>query len=89
MTWVTAQFVNKYTTLIYKGFYAQLVYVCLYDMQLDGHWQQARSCVHACMHVDQVLVNKPVCTIYRDLQQTLWSLVDKMIWRCDIDYFDV
>ena len=36
MTRGTAQFVNKYTTLIYKGFYAQLVYVhaCLHERRV-------------------------------------------------------
>ena len=36
MNRVIAQFVNKYTTLIYKGFLGKLVYVGLYDMHLNG-----------------------------------------------------
>ena len=44
---------------------------------------------YVCMYADHTLVNKSVLVIYRDLQQTLRSLVDEMIWRCDIYYFDL
>ena len=47
MIWRIAQFVNKYTTLIYKGFYAQLVYVGSDEVQLDGRCQQTRRDTHA------------------------------------------